>query len=58
MYNVREAAKKMGLSERHLRLLLKTGQVKGMKISRDWLVLELNYSRKRKPRLPVKRSPN
>jgi len=50
MYSVREAAKKMGVSESHLRLLLKRGEVKGKKLARDWVVLELIYNRKRKPK--------
>jgi hypothetical protein len=48
MYSVKEAACKMGISERHLRLLLQNGEVKGKKLSRDWVVLDLNYIRKRK----------
>ncbi len=50
MYSVKEAATKMGLSERHLRLLLQTGEIKGKKLGRDWVVLDLNYTRKRKPK--------
>ncbi len=50
MYSVMEASKKMGLSERHLRLLLQRGEVKGKKLGRDWIVLDLNYTRKRKPK--------
>ena len=48
MYSVREAAAKMGLSERHLRLLLEKGEVAGKKLGRDWVVLDLSYTRKRK----------
>ena len=48
MYSVKEAAQKMGLSDRHLRLLLETGQVKGKKLGHDWVVLSLDYKRKRK----------
>lgn len=48
MYSVKEAAKEMGLSESHLRLLLRTGEVNGKKLARDWVVLELNYKRRRK----------
>jgi len=50
MYSVKEAAQTIGISERHLRLLLKDGQVKGKKIGRDWVVLDLNYTRIRKPK--------
>jgi hypothetical protein len=50
MYSVTEAAQKMGITDRHLRLLLKTRQVKGKKLGHDWVVLDLNYKRKRKPK--------
>ena len=40
----------MGISPRHLRLLLKTGQVEGKRLGHDWVVLSLNYKRKRKPK--------
>ena len=45
---LREAGKKMGRSERHLRLLLERGGIKGKKLGHDWVVLDLNYTRKRK----------
>lgn len=48
MYTVREAAAKIGISERHLRLLLSTGKIEGRKLGRDWIVLNLNYKRKRR----------
>lgn len=50
MYSVREAATKMGISERHLRLLLERGEVEGKKLGRDWVVLGLDYKRRRKPK--------
>lgn len=50
MYGVKEAAKKMGISERHLRLLLEKGETEGRKLGRDWVVLNLNYARKREPK--------
>lgn len=50
MYSVKEAANKIGLSERHLRLLLKEGKVAGKKLGHDWVVLSLDYKRKRKKR--------
>jgi hypothetical protein len=50
MHSVKEASKAMGVSENHLRLLLRTGEVKGKKLARDWVVLDLNYTRKRKPK--------
>ena len=50
MYSVVEAARNMGVSERHLRLLLKRGEIKGKKLGHDWVVLSLDYKRKRKPK--------
>jgi len=50
MYSVKEAAKRIGISERHLRLLLERGEIKGKKLGHDWVVLELDYTRKRKPK--------
>jgi excisionase family DNA binding protein len=50
MYSVKEAAEKIGISERHLRFLLINGEVKGKKLGHDWVVLSLNYKRKRKPK--------
>ena len=48
MWCVKEAAELMGLSEQHLRLLLKNDEVKGQKLGGTWVVLELKYVRKRK----------
>jgi hypothetical protein len=48
MYSVKEAAPEVGISESHLRLLLRTGKVKGKRLARDWVVLDLNYTRKRR----------
>ena len=48
MYSVKEASQKIGISERHLRLLLQKGAIKGKKLGHDWVVLDLNYARKRK----------
>ena len=50
MYSTKEAALKMGISERHLRLLLERGQIEGKKLGHDWVVLSLDYKRKRKPK--------
>lgn len=50
MYSVREAAEKMGLSPQHLRLLLKQGKVEGKKLGHDWVVLSLDYKRRRELR--------
>ena len=48
MYSVKEASMKLGISERHLRLLLQKGQIKGKKLGHDWVVLDLNYTRQRR----------
>ena len=50
MYSVREAAEKLGLSDRHVRLLVERGKIKGKKLGHDWVVLSLDYKRKRKPK--------
>ena len=50
MHSVKEASRKMGVSEQHLRALLAKGDVKGKKLGRDWVVLSLDYKRKRKPK--------
>jgi excisionase family DNA binding protein len=50
MYSVREAANRLDISERHLRWLLSRGEIKGKKLGRDWVVLSLDYQRKRKPK--------
>lgn len=50
MYSVREAAVKLGMTERHVRLLLATGAIYGKKLGHDWVVLSLDYERKRRPK--------
>ena len=48
MYSTKEAAEKLGLSPDHVKLLARTGKIKAKKLGRDWLILDLNYQRKRK----------
>ncbi len=48
MYSVKEASIKLSISERHIRLLLQKGEIKGKKLGHDWVVLGLNYARQRK----------
>ncbi|MFC1958932.1 hypothetical protein ACFLV6_03360 [Chloroflexota bacterium] len=55
MYSVKEAAQKIGISDRHLRLLLERGEVEGKKLGHDWVVLSLDYKRKRKPKRRAER---
>ena len=50
MYSVKEAAAKIGISERFLRLLLERREEKVKKLGHDWVVLSLNYQSKRKPK--------
>ena len=50
VFSVKEAAVKIGVSERQLRFLLEKGQLEGKKLGRDWVVLSLDYQRKRKPK--------
>ena len=50
MYSVKEAAQKLGLDASQVRRLLASGHIKGVKLARDWVVLELTYKRKRKPK--------
>ena len=48
MYSVEEAAKKLDLDPSQVRRLLRSGEIKGKKLARDWVVLDLNYTRKRR----------
>ena len=48
----KEVAEKLGMSHSHMRLLLRQGEIQGIKIGRDWLVEDdsVDYKRKRKPK--------
>ena len=48
MYSVKEASEKLGLDTSQVRRLLAKGEIKGVKLARDWVVLDLSYKRKRK----------
>ncbi len=50
MYSTKEAAEKIGLSQDHVKLLARKGIIKAEKLGRDWVVLSLDYQRKRKPK--------
>jgi excisionase family DNA binding protein len=50
MYSVTVAAERLQISESHLRRLLESKKVKGYKFGRDWVVQNLKYKRKRKPK--------
>ena len=47
MYSVKETASKLGISARRVRVLLTDGRIKGKKLGHDWVVLSLDYKRKR-----------
>jgi excisionase family DNA binding protein len=49
MYTVKEAAQQLGLDTSQVRRLLAKGKIKGVKLARDWVVLDLSYNRRRKP---------
>jgi len=48
VYSVNEAAQKLGLDPSQVRRLLAKGEIEGKKLGRDWVVLSLDYTRKRK----------
>ena len=50
MYSTKEAAERLGLSPDHVRLLARNGDITAKKVGRDWVVLDLDYTRKRKPK--------
>ncbi len=49
LLSTKEAAKKLGLSQDHVRRLLENGVIRGQKIGNSWVVFDLSYIRKRKP---------
>ena len=49
LLSTKEAAERLRLSQDHVRRLLEKGVIKGKKIGNSWVVLELDYTRKRKP---------
>ena len=50
MYSTKEAAQKMGLSQDHVGLLARKGIIEAKRLGHDWVVLSLDYARKRKPK--------
>jgi excisionase family DNA binding protein len=46
-YTTKEAAERLGLEVSHVRRLLEEGKIKGKKFGRDWMVLSLDYQRRR-----------
>lgn len=45
-----EAAQKLELDPSQVRRLLRKGEIEGKKLGHDWVVLSLDYKRKRKPK--------
>ena len=50
LLGTKEAADQLGISQDHVRRLLEQGKIEGKKLGRDWVVLSLDYKRKRKPK--------
>jgi len=50
MYSTKEAAEIIGLSQEQVRLLARSGLIKAKKLGHDWVILDLSYTRKRKPK--------
>jgi len=50
LLTTKQAAQRLGLSSDHVRRLLEQGKIQGKKVGRDWVVLSLDYKRKRKPK--------
>jgi excisionase family DNA binding protein len=53
IYSVNEAAQKLGLDSSQVRRLLRKGEIESKRLGRDWVVLSLDYKRKRKPKTNV-----
>jgi excisionase family DNA binding protein len=47
IYSVNEAAQRLSLDASQVRRLLRSGNIKGKKLGHDWVVLSLDYKRKR-----------
>jgi excisionase family DNA binding protein len=50
LYSTKEAARILGLSPDHVKRLARDGTIKAQKLGHDWVVLSLDYKRKRKPK--------
>jgi excisionase family DNA binding protein len=50
VYSTKEAAERLGLSPDHVKRLARDGLIEAKKVGRDWVVLSLDYERKRKPK--------
>ena len=50
LYSTKEAAQILGLSSDHVKRLARDKAIKAQKLGHDWVVLSLDYKRKRKPK--------
>ena len=50
IYSVKDAARRLKISDSHCRRLLEKRKIKGKKLGHDWVVLNLEYRRKRRPK--------
>ena len=46
-YSTKEAAEKLGISDRRVRKLLAEGRIEGVKLGNFWLIVKPAYTRKR-----------
>jgi len=49
-YTTKEADRKLGISHQYVHYLLARDEIDGKRLGRDWVVLSLDYKRKRKPK--------
>jgi hypothetical protein len=47
IYSVNEAAQKLELDPSQIRRLLKNGKIEGKRLGHDWVVLSLDYKKKK-----------
>ena len=50
MYSVKEEVQKLGLDTSQARRLLAKGEIRGVKLAHDWVVISLDYQGKGKPK--------
>ncbi|MBN2463858.1 MAG: hypothetical protein JXB43_09715 [Dehalococcoidia bacterium] len=54
IYSVSEAAERLGLDASQVRRLLRDKIIEGKKLGHDWVVLSLDYKRKRSSKKSIK----
>jgi CRP/FNR family transcriptional regulator, cyclic AMP receptor protein len=57
MYTVTQAAQELGLDSSHVRFLIRSGKLKGVKWGRDWMIPTLDYRRKQGLKRSVQKAP-